>query len=168
MPLDPSPALSLLGTFQPTLSGRRLGVLVTDGVDGDLLRGLRAAATAAGASVALVAPRIGGVEAADGAHLDVQHALSGAPSVLFDAVVVAASASGAAALPAGAVDWVRDAWRHLKVIGYVGAAAPLLARAGAAGHDEGLVNLEAPAGPEAFVTAASAGRRWEREPGLRW
>src|ERR1700684_2520012 len=39
--LEPSPALSLLGKAKPTLKGRKIGALVTDGADGDQLDALR-------------------------------------------------------------------------------------------------------------------------------
>ena len=37
--LDPSPALSLIGKAKPVLKGRKIGALVTDGADGDRIRG---------------------------------------------------------------------------------------------------------------------------------
>ena len=47
-------------------------------------------------------------------------ALSGAPSVFFDAVAIFASAEGIKPLlkNSAAIDWVRDAFGHLKVIGH--------------------------------------------------
>ena len=39
--LDPSPALSIVGKAKPMLKGRKVGVLVTDGADGDRLETLR-------------------------------------------------------------------------------------------------------------------------------
>ena len=85
----------------------------------------------AGAKLAWWRPRAGGVDAADGSHLDADHALSSAPSVVFDAVIVAPSAEGARRWRATRrrCDWLRDAYRHLKVIGHVAAAAPLLEKA---------------------------------------
>src|ERR1700722_10616274 len=55
--LDPSPALSLVGKAKPTLKGRKVGALVTDGADGDLLESLSAALDKEGAELAIVAPR---------------------------------------------------------------------------------------------------------------
>ena len=55
-----------------------------------------------------------------GKHLATDMALSGAPSVFFDAVAIFASAEGIKPLlkNSAAIDWVRDAFGHLKVIGY--------------------------------------------------
>ena len=79
-------------------------------------------------TVELVAPTVGGVEADDGAMLDVDQRIHGAPSVLYDAVIVLASEDGASSLarnPA-ARDFISDAYAHCKFVGYVTGALPLL------------------------------------------
>ena len=52
-------------------------------------------------------------------------ARSGAPSVVFDAVAIFASADGIKPLLkiSAAIDWIRDAFGHLKVIGWYGHCA---------------------------------------------
>ena len=157
-----SPALSIAHRAG-TVQGRKLAVLVTDGVDQEWLSAVRAAVTAAGARLSVVAPRIGGVEAKDGSRLGADHALAAAPSVLFDAVIVAPSLKGGKALAdeSAAVDWVRDAFRHLKVIGHVAAAGPLLARAGV-GADAGVVAVDAAGAMKDLLDAAKNHRVWTR------
>ena len=59
--LPPSPPLSILAKAKPTLKGRVVGCLVSDGADAALVKELAAAAKAAGAKMKIVAPRIGGV-----------------------------------------------------------------------------------------------------------
>jgi catalase len=83
-------------------------------------------------------------------------------------VVVAPSADGAAMLgrEAAAIDWLRDAFGHLKVIGVVDAAALLLDRAGIEA-DAGIVAVDAGKGVNGFIAAAKNGRIWDREPNLR-
>jgi catalase len=160
-----SPALSLAHRAG-TLRGRTVGALVTDGVDAHWLGEVRRAVTHAGAKLAVVAPRAGGVAAADGGHVAADHALAAAPSVLFDAVILAPSAKEVSALASdpGAVDWVRDAFRHLKVIGHVAAAAALLERAGVpAGADAGVIALADAGAVGSFISAAKNHRVWERE-----
>jgi catalase len=167
--LDPSPALSLLAKAPKTVDGRKIGVLVTDGVDARLLAALRERAHSEGARLAVVAPKIGGVTARDGKAIKAQHALSSAPSVLFDAVVVAPSESGVGDLlrEAAAVDWLRDAFGHLKVIGHLPAAAALFEKAAIDPHaDKGVVSLEGK-GVDAFFAAAKLHRIWDREPHVR-
>ena len=143
--LEPSPALSLVGKAKPTLKGRKLGVLVTNGVDRHTLDALRAAVESEGAQLVIVAPKIGGVAPKAGKHLEADMALSGAPSVVFDAVAILASDEGVRPLlkTAVAIDWIRDAFAHLKVIGHSHAAQALFARAAIADDlDDGVIELE--------------------------
>ena len=86
--------------------------------------------------------------------------------MLFDHVVLAPSAEGGKelALEAAAVDFVRDAFGHLKVIGHVSEAQPLLDKA-AVVPDTGVVPLSKDFAP--FVKIAKGGRIWDREPTLR-
>ena len=172
MDMEPSPALSLLAKAKPTLQGRKVGVLLSDGCDGDLVAELKAAVVAAGGMVEVVAPTIYGVTTASGDLLDADHTVDGGPSVLFDAVAILPSDEGGAklALQAAAVNFLRDAFGHLKVIGYLPSAAPLLVKGGvndaAPDTDEGLIAFPA-ADINDFVAAASAGRIWAREPMVR-
>jgi len=71
------------------------------------------------------------------------------------------SEAGAAKLvrEAAAVQFVMDAFGHLKAIGFNTAVAPLLAKAGVE-PDDGVTDLTG------FVTAAKR-RYWDREPNVR-
>jgi catalase len=167
--LDKSPALSLIGKAAATLKGRKIGALVTDGVDGTRLKALLAAVEKEGAELALVAQRIGGVTQADGALLKVDMALSGAPSVLFDAVALLVSAEAVRPLlkDAAAIDWIRDAFGHLKVLGYEGPAEQLFEKGGIADDlDDGIIELNTAAGIKRFIGAAKLQRVWDREARL--
>jgi catalase len=169
--MAPSPALSILAKAKPSLEGRKVGCLVTDGSDGELVEDLRAALLAAGAKLQVIAPQVGGVITAQGDLLEADHKVEGAPSVLFDAVVLAPSLEGGAklALQAEAVNFLRDAYGHLKVIAYTPAVAPMLVKAGIDAkpdNDPGLVSLEL-SSVEDFLERAANGRVWAREPWVR-
>ncbi|QDO99040.1 catalase [Ferrovibrio terrae] len=163
-----SKALSLIAKAQPTIKGRKIGVLVTDGADAKLLKAVQDAAHGEGAMVEIVAPKIGGTKLGNGSTVVANHTISGGPSVLFDAVVLLPSADGVKKLvrEAGAVAWVHDAFSHLKVIGNVAAAKPLMDKAGVE-PDDGIVALEGAGGTKAFIAAAKQHRIWDREPKLR-
>jgi len=169
-PLDiaPSPALSLIGKATPTLLHRKVGALVSDGFDATLLAALVAALTKEGARVEIVAPKIGGATAADGTRVGADHTVSGGPSLFFDAVVLLPSSDGADKLSreAAAIDWLRDAFGHLKVIGVGPGAASLVAAAGIAA-DDGVIDLDTKTGLASFVATAKNGRIWAREPSVR-
>ncbi len=165
--LPASPSLSLIAKAPKSIKGRKLGVLITDGADDALLAAIGAAAKAEGAKVQLVAPKVGGVKTAGGQKLPADHALAGAPSVLFDAVLLVVSDAGAKQLlgEAAAVDWVRMAYGHLKVIGHVAAAKPLL-DAALVTADAGVLAVDAKT-LAPFITAAKQHRIWDREPKVR-
>lgn len=168
--LAPSPALSLIAKAPKSISGRKFGALLTNGIDGSLLKALQKAIAAEGAELAIVCRKIGGVVLADKSKVAAQHALSAAPSVIFDAVLLLTSEEGASELAeeAAAIDWVRDAFGHLKVIGFNRASASLLDKAGLSGmFDEGVVRIEDTAGIQRFCSAAKSHRIWDRETKLR-
>ncbi len=163
--LKPSPALSILAKAKPTLEGRQVGILVTDGVETSLIAGLKAAIESAGGMAKFVAPRVGGAKGSDGTQIEGDFQLAGGSSVLFDAVVIAASAQGAQLLlgDARAVAFVHDAFQHVKVIGHTREAQPLLDKAGVV-PDAGVLAVDGNGGEKSFVATASKGRIWDREP----
>jgi len=163
--LAPSGALSILNNPPGTFEGRRLGVLVTDGVDARLLQALQAAIDAAGATMELIAPTIGGVTAGDGTLFAAHHKVAGGPSVIFDAVALLITDNGALSLtklPA-ARDFVADAYTHYKFIGFTDGAAKLFVKAGVpAVLDEGFVPLRNAKDAKRFVAALRELRFWDR------
>ena len=168
--LEPSPALSIIERGPKRFEGRKLGILVTDGVDPKLLKGLSAAVTKEKAVFELIAPKVGGVKAADGSWVEAHHMIDGGPSVLFDAVALLTSAAAIDDLlkEATARDFVADAFQHCKFIGYDQSAVPLLAIAGIVGaEDEGIIPLPGEDGISAFVAELGKLRVWSREPSVK-
>ncbi len=159
-----SPALQLIGKMKETLMGRAIGILVADGSDGAVIKKIKKAATDAGATVKIVAPKVGGAKLADGSMLAADGQLAGNPSVLFDAVAVILSDAGAQALSkeAAAIDFVRDAFGHLKAIAVDKGGSALLKTA-KVGEDAGVVDVS---DKDAFITAAKT-RQWDREKSVR-
>jgi catalase len=166
--LKPSPALSIIKNGPKRFEGRKLGILVTDGTDAALLNALQAAVTKAGALTEIIAPAVGGVKASDGSWIEAQQMIDGGPSVLYDAVAVLPSESGAARLlqHAPARDFVADAFQHCKFIGHSAAAKPLLDKAGVQ-PDAGIVPLTGKKDVDSFVGALGALRLWDREPKVK-
>jgi catalase len=161
--VDPSPALGLIGKSAPTLRGRCVGLLIGEGSNVAQIDALRAGVEAAGARLKLVAPKRE-VTLSDGRRIVADGALSGTPSVLFDAVamVLPTAVAERLAADAAAIDFVRDAFGHLKAIAHCDGSKILLERAGVA-PDDGVVGIKA---VKAFVKAAAT-RQWAREPKVR-
>lgn len=168
--LKKSPALSIILNGPKNFTGRKLGVLVTDGVDDQTLSALKRAVQDQGALCEIVAPKVGGVEAGDGSWIEAAQKLEGAPSVLYDAVALLPSESGVKNLlknPA-ARDFVADAFAHRKFIAYVEAATTLLEKTGVMEmRDEGIVLLKEPADVTTFLKACGKLRFWPREAVLK-
>jgi catalase len=162
--MKPSPALQIIGKMKDTLMGRAIGILIADGSDGAVIEKIKKAATDAGATVKIVAPKVGGVKLAAGSMLAADGQLAGTPSVLFDAVAVILSDEGAKALSmeSAAIDFVRDAFGHLKAIA-VDKGGQALLRIANVGQDAGVVDANDKA---AFIAAAKT-RQWDREKSVR-
>ncbi|QDV67989.1 Catalase C [Rosistilla carotiformis] len=166
---EPSPALSQYAKAPKSLTGKKIGLLTTDGVDAKLYKALLKEAKAEKAIVEVITPTIGTIQASNGDEIKPDHFLSGAPSCLFDCVVIAPSEANASMLSseAAAVDFIRDAFAHLKVIGFTETASDLFQRASVATDaDEGLVELS-DGKPQKFVDVAKQHRIWDREPQVR-
>lgn len=168
--LEPSPALSIIKRGPKRFDGRKLGILVTDGVDANLLQGLIGAVADANAQFELIAPKVGGVTDSEGGLVPAHYMIDGGPSVLFDAVALLPSTAGVADLlmEATARDFVADAFQHCKFIGYAETAMPLLEKAGIAGDlDEGMISLPGEAGLADFIEKLGKLRVWGREPSVK-
>jgi catalase len=162
--LEPSPAVQIIGKMKDTLEGRAIGILIADGSDGAAVKELQKAAIAAGAKVKIVAPKVGGAKLADGSMLQADGQLAGTPSVMFDAVAVILSDEGAKLLTkeSAAIDFVHDAFGHLKAIAVDNGGQALLKKANI-DRDKGVVDSNDIKG---FIAAAKT-RQWDREPLVR-
>jgi catalase len=163
--LPNSPALSIIQNGPKSFKGRKLGVLVSDGVDGKLLAALQSAALAEGAMIEFIAPKVGGFKTSSGELIPAQQKVNGGPSVLYDAVAVLLSAAGAKLLSAEATakDFVNDAYAHAKFIAYSEEAMPLFHKAGLTEMDGGFVALKTAADAKAFIHTCGKLRFWDRE-----
>lgn len=165
--LPPSDALSILKMQKQSFKGRKMGIVVTDGVDDDVLDALLSEVKAAGAVAAIIAARIGGVMTAGGAKVKADYAAEAAPSALFDAVAVLSSVEGVASLTAmhAARNFAADAVAHGKMIAMTAPASALFAAVGVEGRDAGMFLLETPSDSSGFVTACAELRYWPRIEG---
>ena len=162
--LPASDALSIVKNGPDSFMGRKVGVLVSDGCDGSLVKKLEAALKKEGAMMEIVAPKVGGVEAADGSLIEGKQMIDGGPSVLYDAVALIVSPEGAEQLvkEAAARDFVADAFAHCKFMAHVDAAQPLLDKAGVE-PDEGVMPLASAGDIAAFIESCRKLRLWARE-----
>ncbi|HEX5095004.1 MAG TPA: catalase [Acidimicrobiia bacterium] len=164
--LEPSPALSIIMNGPDSIAGRKIGVLVTDGVDKELLTQLQGMTAAQGALVELVGPRVAGVETQRGDLITTTQMIEGGPSVLYDVVAIMGAAPGIDALAenAAAKDFVTDAFAHCKFVGFTAGSTPLLDAAGVPYQsDDGFVPIDDLAAIATFLDRAGQLRTWARE-----
>ncbi|WP_431049286.1 catalase [Roseateles sp. L2-2] len=128
-----SPALSLMARpGDGSIMGRKVVILVADGVQGQPVSEVHAALFAQGAVPRYAAPRIGPVATADGVEIQADISLENEPGFLFDALVVP---DGDAAIDglqqdAHVFEFIRDQFRHCKPILALGQGVRLLEAAG--------------------------------------
>ena len=160
--MEPSAALSIQKNMKDTLEGRKIGILIADGSDAKALKKLVGSIEKAGATAFLVAPKVGKVVLSDGKAIKADGQLAGSPSQIFDAVAIILSADACKLMlrEAAAIQFVMDAFGHLKAIGANGEAKALLDKAGVE-VDGGVVDLG-----DDFIAAAFK-RYWDREPSVR-
>ena len=175
--VDASPGLSLFARPGSTrVAGRRVAVLVADGVPGLALRQVYSSLAKAQAVPRFVGSRLGRVRTSDGQDIEVEASIEALPSVLWDAVVLPDLPTDGAALAAmpEAMEFVKDQYRHCKPILAIGQGgsgwldglgiAPML---GKGRPDPGIVLNGAATLSEASLTAfedaLSRHRHHERE-----
>lgn len=164
--LEKSPALSIALNGPASFAGRKVGALVSDGVDAKLIGSLRKALDDEGGMLEIIAPTVGGVQMSDGNHLEADHKFAGGPSVLFDAVAILPAAAAIDTLSKNAAvgDFIRDAFGHLKFIAYTEASTPLFQKAGIADSlDEACFPLSTSKSIAEFINACRKLRYWKRE-----
>ena len=161
--MAPSPALRIIrGPLEKhTLEGRTVGIFFAEGSDAKALHKVVADVKKAGGHPLLIAPKVGAVPLSDGSKIAADAQLFGQPSVTVDAIALVLSKEACAKLvkEAAAVQFVMDAFGHLKAIGHNEAAQPLLDKAGVE-PDDGVTLLPG------FVEAAKR-RYWDREASVR-
>ena len=128
-----SPALSMLSRpGDGAVHGRRVAILVGEGVDGAVARRVYSALLAAGVVPRYVGRQLGQISAGSdknaGAAINIEISIAAGPAVLYDAVVIAGSAQLAKTLGSNgqAMDFVKDQYRHCKPMLVLGGAIALL------------------------------------------
>jgi catalase len=126
--LAKSAALSMANTIKDSIATRKIAFLVADGVDENAINTVKDALVNSGATVDLVAPRLGTVTSEGNATIEVQQSLLTAASVLYDAVYVPAGTNSVATLAAeaNAVHFLNEAFKHCKPIASDAAAKQVL------------------------------------------
>jgi catalase len=131
-----SPALSM-DKPPPSIKGRKIAVLVGEGVDDKEVQAMLAALDKAKLVAETIGPRAGTIPTA-GKPVKVNRAAPNAPSVVYNAVLVPPGVGEALAGMTLAQRFVHEAYRHGKPIAVATDGEPLLTAAGVPASAEGV------------------------------
>lgn len=162
-----SAELSLM--FRPGrngIKGLKVAVLVGAGSDGEQVDATKTALTAEGASVKVVAARLGVVKAKAGGNIFIDHTLATQPSIAFDAVVIPGGPlANTLAVTRDAIHFVHQMNCHLKTIVACKDAKALLDAANVTMGDSGVLPMaNSKAGWKTIAAAIAKLKHYEREP----
>jgi len=169
-----SPALSLLARpGDGSIVSRKVAILIADGIDAAAVRSAQQILTDHGATVRLVAARLGSIATVGGEMLEVDATMENTPSAAFDGMILPAQESVVAALldDVHGRDYVMDQYRHCKTVLVPAAAVRMLPDPGRMGSDgrmstdDGLITADGAVTETDvlnFVTALSAHRHFMR------
>jgi catalase len=169
-----SAALSLFARpGDGSIRARRVAILVADGSEAEPLFALMDRLSAAGAVARFVSTRLGPLDLASGDPIQVDVSLEAAPSVLYDAVVLAGGQSAVRTLRTDGrtLEFLKDQYRHCKPILVFQPAESLLQACGidallpTGEADPGVITADTdqPSTLERFIAALAKHRHFERE-----
>ncbi len=149
-PGQSSPALSM-DKPATSIKGRKVGILVADGVNGAQVKAVKAKLESEGAHAHVIARLPGTVDGADGNSVAVDKPAPNAPSVFYDAVFIPGGAASAKTLSSfgPAIHFVNEAFAHGKPIAAFGDGVTFLNATHAGGASE--------SGPSHGVVVSSDG-----------
>lgn len=149
----------------PTIKSRKIAILMADGYDAASFAAIKGAIEAQQAILMVIAPRRGEIFAAGEEHkkgtgLMADHHLEGLRSTLFDAVMVVGGTESVATLVKSgrAVQWVREAFGHLKTIGACGEGVQLVKKALADVGDDAKLASESDQGVIEWMGVVTMGK----------
>ena len=157
------------------IRSRSVAILVADGTAGRSVAVARAALQAAGATVHLIAPRLGPAKAMDGQALEATGTLENSAPVLFDGVLLCDGAAAVKLLGRDVLvmDFISNQHRHGKTLLDIGLSKALLDQAGVpatladGAPDPGVLfgsGARADRAVAGFIVALGKHRHPERDP----
>ena len=157
------------------IRSRSVAILVADGVAGRSVAAARVALQAAGATVHLIAPRLGPLQATDGEAVETTGTLENSAPVLFDGVLLCDGAAAVKLLGRDVLvmDFISNQYRHGKTLLAIGVSKALLDQAGVpatlvdGAPDPGVLfgsGAHADRAVAGFIAALGKHRHPERDP----
>ncbi len=161
-----SAALSMENTPKDTIKSRKIAMIAADGVNGAQIEQMKKALLKEGATVELIAPKLGDIRADKNSKIPVDKSLMTVSSVLYDAVYIPGGAESIKALmnKPDTAEFISQAYKHCKPIALETDALPLIEKTKI--EDDLKKNKNLPGvvyNSSAFIKAVKHHRFWERE-----
>lgn len=159
-----APETSMANTVKNSVKGRKVAILVADGVDAAQASAMQAALKGAGATAEIVAPHLGTLRGGAGQSLPVDKTIATSGSVMYDAVYVPGGRGSVDALrmDGDAVHFVGEAFKHCKPLAASGEGADLVMPAVTLGAADG----QTPAAEELVAQGVNLDRGGRDATGL--
>ena len=165
--VDRSEALSMKNTIKNSIATRRIAFLAADGVDGASVDSMRKTLESKGATVKIIAPKLGFIKPVTGNAIKVDESFLTATSVVYDAVFIPGGKKSVYALTgeADALHFINEAYKHCKAIAATPSGEVLLKASyiNMDAKDEGVVIEKKEGFDKAFTKAIAQHRFLERE-----
>lgn len=175
--LESSAALSMSATVKNTIRSRKIAFLVSDGVDDDSVMNMQELLLDHGATVEIIAPKLGALTAENDTIVPVNKSFLTTASVLYDAVYVPGGTNSVADIESNpdAIHFLNEAFKHCKAIAFDKTALQVLAATNFAkkismkddtsdNDSMGIIVGSDPAElGKKFITAIAQHRFWDRE-----
>jgi len=118
--LERSPALSMSGTVKNSIRSRKIAFLVSNGVNEESVMNMQELLLENGATVEIVAPKLGTLTADHDTIVPVNKSFLTAASVLYDAVYVPGGTNSVADIESNpdAIHFLNEAFKHCKAIAF--------------------------------------------------
>lgn len=170
--LEQSVALSMANTEKVSITTRNIAFLVADGVDENSLNTMKIALEIEGATVKIIAPKLGRIQGLNGREIKVDKSFLTTASVLFDAVYIPSGKKSVNALIAepDAIHFMNQAYKHCKPIAVDEYGVELLNNSYIIDNEifdddktSEQMGIIIDKSPDAFINAIAQHRFWERE-----
>ncbi|RZL47222.1 MAG: catalase [Pedobacter sp.] len=163
-----SEALSMKNTVKNGIKTRKIAIIAADGVNDKSLNDVKKALTAGGASVEIIAPKLGNILTETNAAIAVDESLLTAASVFYDAVYIPGGKQSVATIATepDAIHFLNEAFKHCKAIAVDADAQAVIDStyfAAIAKEDGIIIEGDVKKLSDKFIKAIAQHRFWDRE-----
>lgn len=161
--LEASDKLSILKNSSNKLTGRQIGIFLTENANATVFNELIEQIKQEGATYTIIAPTIGGVTLNNGSKIQVEQKIGGAPSVLFDSIALIVGNKPPVKANIKLYEFIMDAFINFKYIAYTVEAKDYFIKNAFINLDAGCIMLDKENAVRSFIQQSLNLRFWQRK-----